>query len=128
MNDRLGAQAWLLGNRSRDRYFYRSKLKKASYYTYGDDQVWSAFDYLEYTIGLWLFKGPSYTSACKRVLFPDRLKGCTKDGGYPSFSYNVTTRLEDHGGGLESMVPVFTVKERNSAAFLDFAKQVICPK
>ena len=95
-----------------------------------DDGTVFTFDVegAKYTIGLWLFKGPSYTSACKRVLFPDRLKGCTKDGGYPSFSYAVTTKLEDHGGGLESMVPVFTVKERNSAAFLDFAKQVICPK
>lgn len=82
----------------------------------------------KYTIGLWLFKGPSYTNACKRVLFPDRLKGCTKDGGYPSFSYAVTTRLEEHGSGKESFVPVFTVKERNSPAFLEFARSIICPK
>jgi len=95
-----------------------------------DDGTVFTFDVggVKYTIGLWLFKGPSYTAACKRVLFPDRLKGCTKDGGYPSFSYNVTTKLEDHGGGLESMVPVFTVRERNSAAFLEFAKNIISPK
>lgn len=78
----------------------------------------------KWTIGLWLFKGPSYTNACKRVLFPDRLKGCLKDGGYSSFSYAVTTRLEDHGGGQQSYVPVLTVKERNTPAFLEFALSV----
>lgn len=82
----------------------------------------------KWTIGLWLFKGPSYTAACKRVLFPDRLKGCTKDGGYPSFSYNVSTRLEDHQNGKQSYVPVFTVRERSTPAFLEFALSVTNPK
>ncbi len=85
-------------------------------------------DSSKWTIGLWLFKGPSYTNACKRVLFPDRLKGCLKDGGYSSFSYNVTTRLEDHQNGKQSYVPALTVRERNSAAFLDFARSIISPK
>lgn len=91
-----------------------------------DDGTVFTFDVdgAKWTIGLWLFKGPSYTNGCKRVLFPDRLKGCLKDGGYPSFSYNITTRLEDHGNGKQSYVPALTVRERNTPAFLDFALSV----
>lgn len=91
-----------------------------------DDGAIFTFDVdgAKWTIGLWLFKGPSYTNACKRVLFPDRLKGCLKDGGYSSFSYNVTTRLESHGDGKESYVPALTVRERSTPAFLEFARSV----
>ena len=78
----------------------------------------------KWTIGLWMLQGPSYTAACKRVLFPEKLKGCLREGGYPSFSYKVSTRLEGHGDGKESYVPALTVCERNTPAFLEFALSV----
>lgn len=54
MNDRLGAQALLLGNRSRARHKALDKNDPAESYIHGDGEIWSAYDYLEYILAWWL--------------------------------------------------------------------------
>jgi len=43
MNDRLGRQAWIVGNRSSERLDDKS-------YVYGGTELWSAYDYVEYLL------------------------------------------------------------------------------
>ena len=78
-----------------------------------------------YALALWTFKGSIYTAAAKRVFFTARLIGCLKAGGYPSWSYAITTKEESWSGGVKSWVPVCVPNQRSTPAFLDFAKSIL---
>lgn len=80
----------------------------------------------KYTLAFWGLKGSAYTAAAKRVFNPDRLKGCLLPG-WPTFSYNVSTRHESWEGGKEAYIPVCTALEKNTPAFLDFVQKVMSP-
>lgn len=75
-------------------------------------------------LGLWSMKGSSYTAAAKRVFFTARAVGCLRAGGYPSWSYALTTRVETLNGN-PTWVPVCTPNARSTPAMIDFVKSII---
>jgi hypothetical protein len=79
----------------------------------------------DYAVALWGLKGVSYTAAAKKVFFTQRRMGCLRVGGYPSYSFAVTTYLEKYPGGHSAWVPVVVPLERNSPEFLKFAAEVL---
>jgi len=90
----------------------------------------------KYTIGMWSFKGTTYTAACKKVFFPHRNIGILKvirdkqtgqyvSGGYPTWSYTCVTREEHWQNGNTSWLPIFVPNKKNSPAFWEFAKSII---
>jgi hypothetical protein len=79
----------------------------------------------KYTLGLWSMKGSSYTKAYKTVFATARLVGCLRNG-YPTFSFNVSTRLEvDKRTGNSYYVPVCLPCKASTPAFLAFVREVI---
>jgi hypothetical protein len=90
-----------------------------------DDTIFVyAVDGKKYALGLWSLKGSSYTAAAKRVFFTHRQNGCLRLGGYPSYSYNVSTRVETREGNSYA-VPVCLPHQKSSPAFLEFAKSIL---
>lgn len=89
----------------------------------------------KYTIGMWSFKGTTYTAACKRVFFPHRNIGILKvvrdkagnyvSGGYPTWSYSCVCREEKWQNGNCSWLPIFVPHKKNTAAFWEFARSII---
>lgn len=77
----------------------------------------------QYALGLWGLKGTAYTVA-KRAFFTPRLIGCLKKGGYPSFNFAVTTKLEQKNG-KEYWVPVCLPTDPTSETFLEFARSIL---
>jgi hypothetical protein len=93
-------------------------------------------DGLKYTLGIWSFKFSTYTAACKSVFFPARQFGCLKvvrdkvtqkpiSGGYPTWSYAVSTKEKSFPNGNASWVPVIVPNKKSSPAFLEFAREVL---
>jgi hypothetical protein len=80
---------------------------------------------IKYALALWAMKGTSYTAAAKKVFFTARGIGALREGGYPSFNYNVTTRLESYPGGNKAWIPICLIGTRSTPAFLDFVKSVL---
>jgi len=78
-----------------------------------------------YALSLWGLKGTAYTAACKKVLYTQRAIGCLRAGGYPSYAFAITTRLEKFPGGNSAWVPVLVPFEKSSPDFLEFAKNVL---
>jgi hypothetical protein len=78
----------------------------------------------KYTLALWAMKGTAYTHAAKRVFFTARKMGCLQKGGYPSWSYNVTTRSETMNNNTY-YVPVCIPNVASTAAFLDFTRGLL---
>lgn len=79
----------------------------------------------KYALGLWGLKGTSYTAAAKKVFFTQRGIGCLRKEGYPSYHYNVTTRLETYPGGNAAWIPVCLAGEKSSADFMAFAREIL---
>lgn len=79
----------------------------------------------QYAIALWGMKGTAYTAAAKRVFFTQRAMGCLRAGGYPSYSFAVTTRLEQYPGGNSAWIPIVVPHEKNTEAFLVFARNIL---
>lgn len=77
----------------------------------------------QYALALWGLKGTAYTVA-KRAFFTPRLIGCLKKGGYPSFNFAVTSKLEQKNG-KEYWVPVCLPTEPTSETFLEFARSIL---
>lgn len=77
------------------------------------------------TLAMWNLRGSLYTAAAKRVFFTARAIGCLKAGGYPSWSYAVTTREENWTGGVSSWIPVCVPNQKNSPEFLAFVHSII---
>lgn len=78
-----------------------------------------------YALALWAMRGTSYTAAAKRVFFTARAVGNLRKGGYPSWSYAVSTREETYPGGNKAWIPVCLPKEKNSAEFINFVSAVL---
>jgi hypothetical protein len=91
-----------------------------------DDDTVFVFDVegKKYALALWGLRGVSYTAAAKGVFFTHRVTGCLR-GGYPTHAYDVTTRLNAYPGNKSAWVPVCVPKGKNSAAFLDFVRQIL---
>ncbi len=91
-----------------------------------DDTI---FTYLvgehKYALGLWGMKGVVYTAAAKRVFFTQRAIGCLRQEGYPSYHFNVSTRLETYPGNRQAWVPVCLPGEKSNAAFIAFAREML---
>ena len=72
MNDRLGKQAWLVGNRSSTKY-------GGVYYVYGGTDLWTAYDYAEYLLARFCnfsaSGGPTFALGGQATLLQD-LKLC----------------------------------------------------
>jgi hypothetical protein len=91
-----------------------------------DDETVFIYDVAgkKYALGLWAMKGTSYTSAAKRVFFTARAIGALRRGGYPTWSYNLTTRLETYGTNA-CWIPICTPNLHSTPEFLAFAASIL---
>lgn len=78
----------------------------------------------KYALALWGMKGTAYTAAAKKVFFTARGIGCLKQG-YPTYHYNVSTRLETYPGGNAAWIPVCLVGEKSNSDFITFAREIL---
>jgi hypothetical protein len=78
----------------------------------------------KYALAIWGMKGTAYTAAAKRVFFTARAMGCLQKGGYPSWSYNVSTRSETRESNTYS-VPGCIPREKSSPEFLEFVAGIL---
>lgn len=81
----------------------------------------------QFALALWALKGGSYTAAMKRVLSYNRLCGCLREGGYPSWAFTVASREESYATGNKAWVPVVTPKAKTSPEMLQFIRSIIDP-
>lgn len=89
-----------------------------------DDTVFGyAVDGKKYTLAIWGLKGTAYTAAAKRVFFTARAMGCLRTG-YPSYSYNVSTRVEKRENNTYA-VPVCLPNAKSTPAFLEFVGTIL---
>lgn len=76
----------------------------------------------KYTFGFWALKGSCYTEALKKVVYLARTMGCLRgdfpDGGFPAWSYSVSTWQKPFKSGNTSPVPRLVPCEKNSPEFL----------
>lgn len=79
----------------------------------------------QYVIAKWALRGTSYTNAAKRVFFTAFRTGCLMKGGYPSWSYAVSTRQESYDTGNKAWVPVCIANKKSTPAFMEFARTVL---
>jgi hypothetical protein len=79
----------------------------------------------KYAFAMFALKGTLYTAAAKKVFFTHRSIGCLREGGYPSFHYYLTTKLENWPGGNSSWIPICVSGTKSSPAFLDFVAGLI---
>lgn len=93
-----------------------------------DDTVFTfPFNGKKYAISLWGMKGSAYNRAAKKVFFTQRAMGCLKAGGYPSWSFALTTK-QDSFAGNTYYVPVPVPFEKNSPEFLAWCQELLtCP-
>lgn len=92
-----------------------------------DDTVFVyAIEGKKYALGLWSMKGTAYTSAAKRVFFTARSLGCLR-GGYPTWHFDLTTRLEKYPGGNQAWIPICVAKTKSSPEWLAFVAQILNP-
>jgi hypothetical protein len=86
-----------------------------------------------YALALWSMKGSSYTTAAK-TFFTARKMGHLKDirengvvtgGGYPSWSWALSTKLEAYKTGNFAHIPVLARGAKSSPAFLDFVRSLV---
>lgn len=77
----------------------------------------------KYALAIWGMKGTAYTAAAKRVFFTARAMGCLRNG-YPSYSFNVSTRSETREGNIYS-VPVCIPNQKSTPAFLEFVSGIL---
>ncbi len=79
----------------------------------------------QYVIAKWAMRGTSYTEAAKRVFFTAFRTGCLMKGGYPSWSYAVSTRQNSYDTGNKAWVPVCVPSKKSTPAFMEFARTVL---
>jgi hypothetical protein len=92
-----------------------------------DDTVFVySVDGKKYALAIWGLKGTAYTAAAKRVFFTARSMGCLQKGGYPSWSYSVSTRAETREQNTYA-VPVCLPCCKSTPAFLEFANSILNP-
>jgi len=78
----------------------------------------------KYALALWAVRGTSYTNLCKRVLFPARRMGALRHGGFPSWSYNLSSS-EVPFGQNRSWIPVAVPCCKNTPEMLSFVKEIV---
>lgn len=76
-------------------------------------------------LGLWGLKGTSYTAAMKKVFYLNRLSGCLREGGYPSWAFSVTTREEQYKNNNRAWIPICVPKVKSTPEFMSFAREII---
>jgi hypothetical protein len=79
----------------------------------------------KYTLALWALKSTAYTAVAKGVFFTQRRMGSMLKGGYPSMSWNISSRVKPFPGGTPTWVPIATPNSKSSPEMIDFAKQIL---
>lgn len=80
----------------------------------------------QYALALWSFKKSAYTAACKSTLFYARASGCLKVGGYPSWTWKVSTFLKSFKqSNTSAWVPQFVPNAPSTKEELAFGKSVL---
>lgn len=79
----------------------------------------------KYALARFGMKGTIYNAAAKGVFFTARRMGCLNAGGYPSFCYYISTKLQTWPGGNSSFIPVCVSGSKSSPAFLDFVADIL---
>lgn len=80
-----------------------------------------------YALALWSMKGTAYTNGAKRM-FTDRKLGHLRAGGYSSYTYLLSTKLETYKfSGVENFahIPVLKPGQRTSPEFKAFVNEVL---
>lgn len=77
-----------------------------------------------YSLALWSMKKTSYTGAAK-IIYTARKQGHLRASGYPSFNWNLTTKLKAFDGNNSAQVPVLTPGTRNTPEFMAFVQRVL---
>lgn len=77
-----------------------------------------------YSLALWSMKKTAYTGGAK-IIYTARKQGHLKSGGYPSFNWNLTTKLKAFDGNNSAQVPVLTPGTRNTPEFMAFVQRVL---
>jgi len=86
-----------------------------------------------YSLALWGMKSTVFTHAAKKIFTEKKLgvlkvvknpEGVVIRGGYPSFSWDLTTKFETKYE-QPTPIPVLKVATKNSPAFLEFVKDVL---
>lgn len=75
-----------------------------------------------YSLALWGMKSTMFTHAAKKIFTAKKL-GHLK-GGYPTFSWNLTTKFESKYE-QPTPIPVLTAGAKNTSAFAEFVKEVL---
>ena len=98
--------------------------------TIADDDTIFTFEIGEhkYALGMWAMKGTSYTNAAKAVFFTARRTGCLRKAGYPSYSFNLSTRLKPFQNGNSCWIPVCVPHSRNTDEFMSFVADLLNPQ
>lgn len=78
----------------------------------------------KYALAIFSMKGSAYTEACKKGLHLWRLTGCLVPG-YPTFSFNLTTKYKAFKTGNSAWVPIVTARTKSTPEFLAFAAEVL---
>lgn len=80
-----------------------------------------------YALALWSMKGTAYTNGAKRM-FTDRKLGHLRSGGYSSYTYLLSTKLETYkftGTENYAHIPVLKPGQRTSPEFKAFVNEVL---
>lgn len=77
-------------------------------------------------LAFWTFKKTAYNAACEKALFLHRLTGCLKAGGYPSWTYQVSSFLrKGFKGGPDYFVPQLTPNMPSTKAELALVSEIL---
>jgi hypothetical protein len=80
-----------------------------------------------YTLAYWALRSTSYTELYKKVLAPARFMGCLREGGFPTWSFNISTFEKPYQGGNRAWIPIATPRARNTPEFMKFVRSVLEP-
>jgi hypothetical protein len=80
----------------------------------------------KFALALWAMKGTAYTAAAKRVFFTNRAVGCLRKG-YPTRSFQLSTRFESFDNGNGAWVPVALPGAESTPGFMEFARAILNP-
>ena len=81
----------------------------------------------QYALALWAMKRTSYTAAAKGVFFTKRAMGCLREGGYPSYSFKLSTRWKPFGESNGAWIPVLIEPAKQPVEFLAWVTSVLNP-
>lgn len=80
----------------------------------------------KYAMALWALRGTCYTALAKGVWFTARMMGCLR-GGYPTYSYNISTKEKAYDTGNRSWIPIAVPHSKNPPAFIEFVRGILEP-